>query len=238
MALVGVNLAPSRSRTVELGAEATHTAAAGVTERAERAAIEKVPRPARQSAFHGGRRLGRHHVKQLELCAGRFKSRGFAWREKHAGTLRGGVRFPVEADDARFRRLDDVDKVIVVAGVDVKMATLQHRSLVDGQRLRTTQTLATDRPFQPGCGRFGFGRVPINDENVADRRHGHSSSGSVTIRHLKETITPRPPAVHARPARSYPHPPGDLRSLATSPGTGEGCDAHYPAVKPPSTYIT
>ena len=148
---------------MELGTEATHTASAGIAERTERAPIEKISRPARQSAFHGGRRLWRHHVKQLEVSAGRFKSRGFAWREQHAGPLLGCMRLPVEADGAVFRRLDDIDKVVVVARLDVQLPTFQHRPLVDGQRLRTTQTFATKRPFQPGRDRFGFGGVPVND---------------------------------------------------------------------------
>jgi len=88
-------------------------------------------------------------VKQLELRPGRFKSRQFIWREKHAGTFLGCVRPPVEADDALFRCLDDVDKVVVIACMDVELATFQYRSLVDGQGLRTTQTLATNRPFKP-----------------------------------------------------------------------------------------
>ena len=60
-------------------------------------------------------------MKQLELRPGRFKSRRFAWREKHAGTFLGFVRLPIEADDTLFRRLDDVDKVVVVACLDVEL---------------------------------------------------------------------------------------------------------------------
>ena len=75
-----------------LGAEATHTASAGVTERAERLAIEEISRPAGQSLFDGGGRLRRHHVKQLELRPRRFKSCRFAWHEKHAGTFLAWVR--------------------------------------------------------------------------------------------------------------------------------------------------
>src|SRR5471032_3380501 len=142
------------------GAETTHTASAGVSERAERLAIEKISRPAGQPFVDGGGRLRRYHVKQLELGPGCFKSRRLAQHEKRAGTFPGCMRLPVEADDALFRRLDDVDKVVVVACLDVELATFQQRSLVDGQGLRTAQTLATDRPFKPGCDRFGFGRVP------------------------------------------------------------------------------
>ena len=86
-------------------------------------------------------------MKQLGLRAGCFKSRGFARREKHTGTLLRCVGLPVEGDDALFRLLEDVDKVVVVACVDVELVTFQHRSLVDGQRLRTTKTFAADRPF-------------------------------------------------------------------------------------------
>src|SRR5476649_1980056 len=94
------------------GAETTHTASAGVSERAERLSIEKISRPAGHPFFDGGWRLRRHHVKQLELRPGRFKSRRLAWHEKHAGTFPGCVRLPIEADDALFRRLDDIDKVV------------------------------------------------------------------------------------------------------------------------------
>jgi hypothetical protein len=157
MALVGVSLLPSRSLTVDstqsdggLDAEATHAASAGVGERAERLAIEEISRPTRQSLFDGGGGLRRHHVKQLELRAGRFKSRRFAWHEKHPGAVLRGVRLAVEADGAAFRRLDDVDKVIVAAGLDVEVAALQHRSLGDVQVLRTAKSLAADRSFKPG----------------------------------------------------------------------------------------
>ena len=44
------------------GAETSHAAAAGVAERAQRATVEEIPRPAGQSLFDGGGRLGRHHV--------------------------------------------------------------------------------------------------------------------------------------------------------------------------------
>src|ERR1700730_8557961 len=80
-----------------LDAEATHAASAGVSEWAERLAIEEISRPAGQSLFDGGGRLRRHHVKQLELRPRCFKSRRFAWREKNAGTVLGCMRLPVEA---------------------------------------------------------------------------------------------------------------------------------------------
>src|ERR1700733_12849091 len=99
-----------------LGADPAPPAAAGVTERTKRLAIEEISRPARQSAFNRRRRLGRDHVKQLELRTGGFKSRGFTWDEKYAGALLGRVRLAVEADDAVFRRFDDVEKGIVAAG--------------------------------------------------------------------------------------------------------------------------
>ena len=50
-----------------LDAEATHAAAAGVGERAERIAAEKIPRSAGQPSFDGDGRLGRYHVEHLEL---------------------------------------------------------------------------------------------------------------------------------------------------------------------------
>jgi hypothetical protein len=53
--------------------------------------------------------------------------------------------------------------MIVIARMDVELAIFQHRSLVDGQGFRTTQTSATNRPFKPGCDLFGFGLVPIED---------------------------------------------------------------------------
>src|SRR5215467_871904 len=79
-----------------LGAEAAHAASARVTERAKRLAIEEIPRAARQSAFHCGGRLRRHHVKQFELRTGCFKSRGFARCEKGTGALLRCVGLPVE----------------------------------------------------------------------------------------------------------------------------------------------
>ena len=111
-------------------------------------------------------------MKQFELRAGRFNSRRFARRQKHAGAVFGCVRLAVEADGARLRRLDDVDEVVVVAGLDVELAAFLHRSLIDGQVLRTAQSFAADRPFKPGCDRLGFGLVPIDDRNVIDCRHG------------------------------------------------------------------
>ena len=174
MALVGVSLLPSRSLTVELDAEAAHAAAAGVGERAERLAIEEISRPAGQPLFDRGGSLWRHHVKQLDLRAGRFNTRRFAWREKHPGTVLRSVRLPVEADGARLR-LDDVDKVVVGAGLDIELPAFRHCPLIDVQVFRSAQRLAADRPFKPGCDRLGLGLVPIDDGNVFDVRHGHSS---------------------------------------------------------------
>ena len=118
-----------------LGAKAAHAAAARITEWTQRLAIEEISRPTRQSTLHGGRRLGRYHVEQLKRRTGRLKSRRFARREQNAGALLRWMRRSIEADAARFRRLDDVDKVVVVARVHVQLATWQHRPLVDGERL-------------------------------------------------------------------------------------------------------
>ena len=145
-----------------LDAEATHAASAGVGERAERLAIEEISRPAGQPLFDRGGSLRRHHVKQLDLRAGRFNSRRFAWREKHPGAVLRSMRLAVEADGARLR-LDDIDKMVVAACLHIEMATVLHRSLVDGQVLRTAQSLAADRPFKPGCDRLGFGFIPVDD---------------------------------------------------------------------------
>src|SRR5262249_40322010 len=97
--------------------------------------------------------------------------RRFAWGEQHAGAVLGCVRLAIEADDARFRRFNDVNEVVVAAGLDVEPATLRHGSVADGQELRTTQARATDRPFEPGFDRRGLGLVPIDDGNVANCRH-------------------------------------------------------------------
>src|SRR5258708_2080257 len=114
----------------------------------------------------------------------------FARREKHTGTLPRCVGLPVEGDDALFRRLDDVDKVVVGACVDVELATFQHRSLVDGQRLRTTKTFATDRPFQPdgtGLASVVF-QLMIETSLIVGMRI--PPAGPVTIQHLKKIAPP------------------------------------------------
>src|SRR5262249_27990784 len=139
-----------------LDAEAAYAAAAGVGERAERLAIEEISRPAGQSLLDGGGSLRRHHVKQFDLRSGRRDAPRCTGREKHAGAVLGRVRLAIEADAAAFR-LDDVDQVVVVAGLDVEMAAVLDRSLINVQVLRTAQSLAADRPFKSGCDRFGLG---------------------------------------------------------------------------------
>ena len=123
MALVGVSLLPSRSLTVDSTQKRrTRPPLASVSGRSV-LRLKKYPGPPGNPCFDGGGRLRRHHVKQLELRPGRFKSRRFAWHEKHAGAVLGRVRLAVEADGARLRRLDDVDEVVVAACLDVELAT-------------------------------------------------------------------------------------------------------------------
>src|SRR5262245_9098798 len=107
-----------------LGAETTHAAAACVTERAERLPIEEISRPPGQPLLDGGGGLRRHHVQQLQIRPGRFESRRLAWAEQHTGACFGCVRLAVEADDAFFRRLYDVDEVVVIGCLDLELATL------------------------------------------------------------------------------------------------------------------
>ena len=129
----------------------------------ERLPIEKISRPPGQPLFDGGGRLRRHHVQQLQIRPGRFESRRFARNEQHAGAFLGCVRLVVEANEALFRPLHDVNEVVVVACLGLEPATFQHCSSVDGQGLRTTQTLAADRPFKPGFDRLGLGGVRVDD---------------------------------------------------------------------------
>ena len=121
-------------------------------------------------------------MKQFELRAGGFKSRRLARHEKHTGTLFGRVRLAVEGDDARFRRRDHVDEVIVAAGLHVELPAVLHRSLIHGQRLRTAQIFAAKDTLQSGCDRFGFRRVPINDRDVVNCWHAHSSNNPLLRR--------------------------------------------------------
>ena len=125
MALVGVSLLPSRSLTVDSTQKRrTRPPLASVSGRSV-LRLKKYPGPPGNPCFDRGGSLRRHHVKQLELRPGRFNSRRFAWREKHAGAVLGGVRLAVEADGAAFRRLDDVDEVVVGAGLDVELAAFR-----------------------------------------------------------------------------------------------------------------
>ena len=72
------------------------------------------------------------------------------------------MRLAVEADGAPFR-LDDVNEVVVVAGLDFKLAAFRDRSMMDVQILRTAQSLAADRSFKSGRARLGFGLLPVDD---------------------------------------------------------------------------
>ena len=146
-----------------LGAEPANAAAARVAERAERLPIEEISRPPGQPPFDGGGRLGRLHVQQLQIRPRRFEPRRFSRGEQHTGPFLGCVLLVVEADHALLRRRHDVNQVIVVARPRLEPATFQHCSSVDGQGLRTAQTLAADRPFKSGFDRPGLGGVRIDD---------------------------------------------------------------------------
>ena len=154
-----------------LGAEPADTAATGVAQCAKLFPIEEVSRASRQPGFNARRRFWRHHMQQFQVRARRFEYDGFRWSGKHARSFFRVMNLILETNDAFGRSAYYINKVVIVAGLDVELAAGEYRSLVDREIFRTAEIRTAESHLGSGFHAPGLSGIGINYREVVDTCH-------------------------------------------------------------------